>query len=174
MTVMEEILGRGDNLTPLQMSIRAVIIFVVTLVLIRIGGVRMFAKRSAFDTILMITLGAVLSRAIVGASPFLSVVAAATVMVLIHRILGFVTVRNKKIEYWIKGGHTLLYKDGEFVRKNLERTSISEGDLMKSLRLETQDTSLDKVDKAYLEENGRISFVMKKSEPGEPHSEESS
>ncbi len=155
-------MGHGEDLTPLQMAVRAVIIFFVTLILIKIGGVRMFARRSAVDTILMITLGAVLSRAIVGASPFISIIVAATVLVIIHRVLGFLSVKSKLVELFAKGKHTVLYEHGKIVRKNLERTSISEGDLMESLRLETQDTSLDKVDKAYLEDNGRISFILKK------------
>ena len=163
MSKIVELLGHGEDLTPLQMSLRAVIIFLVTLILIRIGGVRMFGKRSAFDTILMITLGAVLSRAIVGASPFLSVILASAVMVIIHRVLGFLSVKNKTIETIIKGGHTVLYQDGQILQKNLQKTSISEGDLMESLRLETKDTSLVKVEKAYLEDNGRISFILKKN-----------
>jgi len=34
---------------------------------------------------------------------------------------------------------------------------------MESLRLETQQTSLDEIEMAYLETNGRISFITKKS-----------
>ena len=145
------------------MSARAAVIFFVTLILIRIGGVRMFARRSALDTILMITLGAVLSRAIIGASPFISVIAASAAMVIIHRLLGFLSVKSTTIEAIVKGRHTVLYQNGKIVRKNLAKTSISEGDLMESLRLETKDTSLEKIDKAYLEDNGRISFVLKKN-----------
>jgi uncharacterized membrane protein YcaP (DUF421 family) len=163
MNKMHELLGQGEYLTQLQMSARAVIIFFVTLVLIRIGGVRVFGKRSAFDTILMITLGAVLSRAIVGSSPFLSVIAASAAMVIVHRLLGFLSVKNRRIELLIKGNHTVLYQNGKIMRKNLEKTSISEGDLMESLRLEIKDTSLDKIEKAYLEDNGRISFILRKN-----------
>ena len=165
MNKLQDLIGQGENLTPLQMSVRAVVIFFVTLILIRIGGVRMFARRSALDTILMITLGAVLSRAIVGASPFLTVIVACTVMVILHRLLGFLSVKSKKIEEVVKGSHTLLYQNGKIMQKNLEKTSISEGDLMESLRLETKDTSLEKIEKAYLEDNGRISFILKKDTP---------
>ena len=163
MNKINELFGQGEYLTPLQMSARAVIIFFVTLILIRTGGVRMFGKRSAFDTILMITLGAVLSRAIVGSSPFLSVIVASAAMVIVHRLLGFLSVKNKRIESLIKGNHTVLYQNGKIIQRNLQKTSISEGDLMESLRLETKDTSLEKIDKAYLENNGRISFILKKN-----------
>ncbi len=160
-----EIFGEGENLTALQMSLRAVVIFIITLLLIRIGGYRIFGKRSAFDTILMITLGALLSRAIVGASPFLPVIGASATMIIIHRVLGFLSVINKRIEFVAKGTHTILYRDGKIIKRNLLKTSISEEDLMESLRLETQGTSLEKIEKAYLESNGRISFVLKK-DPG--------
>jgi len=62
----------------------------------------------------------------------------------------------------LKGEIVPLYKDGKILWRNLEKTTISESDLMQSLRLETQKTTLDDIELAYLEDNGRISFIVKK------------
>jgi uncharacterized membrane protein YcaP (DUF421 family) len=157
-----QIFGEGKDLTTLQMCARSFAMFFITLVLIRLGGVRMFGKKSAFDDIIVIMLGAVLSRGVVGASSFWSTVAAATVMIIIHRALAFACIKSKRIEQVLKGRPMFLYKNGRIDYDNLKRTSLSESDLHESLRLETQKDDFDDIDTAYIENNGRISFILKK------------
>lgn len=161
MNELSDLLGRGEDLTPLQMSLRAVIVFFATLILIRIGGVRIFGRRSSTDTIIIIVMGSVLARGIVGASPLVSTIAAALVMVVIHRILAWISAKNSKLETLIKSDHIILYENGAIQKKNLIRAALSEADLFESLRLETKQDSLDKVTIAYMETNGRISFILK-------------
>jgi len=163
MDFIDKLIGHGEVITALQMSIRATIVFFITLILIRIGGVRIFGRRSAVDTIVVIIMGSVLARGIVGASPFLATIAAAAAMIVIHRLLGWLSVKYRSMEIAIKGDHVLLYSHGKVITKNLEKTSLSREDLEESLRLETKDSSLEKVESAYLETNGRISFIMKKT-----------
>ena len=158
------LIGEGPGLTIWQMCIRAAVIFFVTLILIRFGGVRIFGKRSGFDTIIMITLGAVLARGIVGASPFLDTIAAGATLVVIHRILGWLCFKNRFAERLIKGDRSVLYAGGKIVRRNLERASLSETDLYESLRLETKQDKLDSIETAFIETNGRISFILKKKD----------
>ena len=158
---INELIGQADHVTALQMSIRAVIMFVIMLLLIRIGGVRIFGKRSGFDTIIMITMGSIVARGIAGASPFLSSIAAASAMIAVHRVLGWLSSKSRTFEILIKGDHRILYRDGKIISKNLIRASLTEEDLWESLRLETKSNSLDKVEEAYLETNGRISFILR-------------
>jgi uncharacterized membrane protein YcaP (DUF421 family) len=153
--------GEGENLTALQMSVRAAVLFIITLVLIRAGGVRIFGRRSSYDVIIMITMGAILARCIVGASPFLPTVCAAIVMIAIHRFLGWLVLKSPVMESLIKGKPDLIYKDGEIMYENLKRASLTTTDLFESLHLETKQDSLEKVEKAFIETNGRISFIMK-------------
>jgi uncharacterized membrane protein YcaP (DUF421 family) len=153
---------REENLTALQMAARAAMIFIITLILIRIGGVRIFGKKSAVDTIILIVMGSVLARGIVGASSIWPVVAAAGTMIIIHHVLAFLSFKNKKMEALIKGSPTVLYAKGKILYKNLHKKSLSEADLMESLRLETKKTSLEDIETAFMETNGRISFIEKK------------
>jgi len=67
----------GADPTPGQMAARAVVVFFVALVLIRISGRRSFGQHSLFDACATVLIGATLARAVVGASPFLATVCAA-------------------------------------------------------------------------------------------------
>ena len=153
------IFGTGEELTAWQMAARAFVMFFIALLLIRIGGMRIFGKKTAFDNILVIMLGAILSRGVVGASPLFSTVAAAAVMVLIHKILGWLAMKHIWVGKIVKGYRHVLYKDGEVIHKNLRKTSISEDDLMEGVRVETHSDSLKEVKEIYMEKTGQISVV---------------
>src|SRR6266513_5660931 len=70
---VQALLGLGvdaKELTSLQVSMRGIIVFVATLVMVRIGSKRSLAEKTAFDAALMIIIASVLARAINGSAPF--------------------------------------------------------------------------------------------------------
>jgi uncharacterized membrane protein YcaP (DUF421 family) len=164
MDTIHFLFGEGEKLNMLQMSMRAFVMFCIMLLLVRFTGRRAFAKKSSFDNIIVIMLGAVLARGVVGASPFWSTVAASVVMVIMHWITAWLAVKNKTVERLIKGTYIRLYDQEKLVDNNLAKTGISKNDLHESLRLETKKDTLEDIDTAYLETNGRISFILKKKE----------
>lgn len=153
------VFGRGRNLDILQMSCRAFVLFFVTLALIKIAGVRTFGTRSAFDNVIVIMLGAIISRAVVGVSPFFPTLAASLVLCVIHRVLGQVSVRFNTVSRLVKGQEKVLYKNGQFYKKNMERCHITMGDLMGQLRLKGNTTNLKNVREIIFERSGEISIV---------------
>jgi len=158
---IKELFGTGEHLTALQMAVRAFIMFFITLALIRFGGMRIFGKKTAFDNILVIMLGAILARGVVGASPYFSTVAASAVMVVVHKILALLALRYVWVGKIVKGIHRSLYKDGEFNRKNMRISAISKDDLMEGVRMQIHSKSLDQVEEAYIEKNGHVSIIEK-------------
>ena len=159
--ILEILWGKGEHLSAMQMSVRAVLMFFICLAIIRIGGIRTFGKKSAFDNILVIILGAILARGVIGASDYWATVAACFSMALLHRLLAWVCIYSPFVEKIVKGRSTLLYENGKLQEDNLRKSSMSLSDVMESLRLETHCTTLDDVEKAWMETNGRISFLMK-------------
>ena len=157
----EKFWGTGEDLTVLQMSVRALCMFFITLLLIRLSGMRTFGKNTAFDIIITIMLGAILSRGITGASSFSAVVAAAAVMVIIHRVLAMMSMNSPSISKIIEGESRLLYKNGKIQWKNMKRSSLSLHDLEESIRQELNENSFDNIDEIYIESNGKISVVKK-------------
>lgn len=70
---VQSILGLGiepKELTFLQISLRGLVVFTVSLVMLRLGDRRALAQKTAFDTVLIVLLASVLSRAINGSAAF--------------------------------------------------------------------------------------------------------
>ncbi|MGN6211587.1 DUF421 domain-containing protein [Parafilimonas sp.] len=164
MNVINFLFGEGEHLEMHQMCVRAFIMFIVMLALIRFAGMRTFAKRSPFDTIVTIMLGAILARGVVGASGYVDTIVAAGVMVVMHRLVAWLSVKSRKFEKLIKGTYIKLYNNGVLLQDALEGTGMSENDLHESLRLETKKLTLAEIDTAFLETNGRISFILRREE----------
>jgi uncharacterized membrane protein YcaP (DUF421 family) len=162
MHTLNELFGQGGSLTILQMSLRAIVIFFIALMLIRFTGMRVFGIESAFDTCIIIMLGAVLTRAIVGASPFIPTIIASAALVTVHRIIAFVSVKNQAISHLVKGIPYSLYKEGKLNDKNLRKCLLSFGDIMEEVRLKLNQNNLENVDEIFMERTGKISVIQKK------------
>jgi uncharacterized membrane protein YcaP (DUF421 family) len=159
-----EILGLYDpDLTALQMAARAFILFFVTLILIRVAGLRTLGKQSAFDTLTLFMLAGVMSRAIVTEQSFGGSLLAATVLVLLHRLIAYVSFKNKKIGYILKGGNILLLKNGKKLDKNLLKTHVTDEDIEEAIRKEINCNSLGNVEEVNLERSGYISITKKEN-----------
>ncbi len=158
---MDSFFGSGEDLTMIQMGARAFMMFIIALFLVRLGGIRILGRKSGVDFVIIIMLGAVLARGIVGASPFLSTVFAGFVMIIVNKILAQVSARLPYLGNMVKGKPAVLYKSGKIQWDQMDRLGVSRTDLLTSLRLETNSKHLDEVDMALMEPNGRISFILK-------------
>jgi uncharacterized membrane protein YcaP (DUF421 family) len=156
--------GVEDHLDIFHMCVRAFLMFFITLALIRIGGMRIFGLKTAFDSILVIMLGAVLGRGIVGASPFFSTVAAGLVMVLVHRMLSQLSRKYTWIGKIVKGEHHSLYKDGTFDERKMKLHGISKDDLEEAVRLKINTEKIQEAKEIIIEKNGEMSVIERKDE----------
>lgn len=157
--IIHEVFGTGRLLTAWQISARAFVMFFIAVVLIRISGMRSFGSKSAFDNIVVIMLGALLSRAVVGVSPFIPTVAGGITICVTHRVLAMLGTRFHFISNMLKGQYRILYKDGKLMKENLRRCDLSMGDLEEGIRLAGNVASLDEVKEVRMERSGQISVV---------------
>lgn len=162
MQTIHQLFGQSFNLTILQMTLRAILIFFIALTLIRYTGMRMFGIKSAFDICVTIIYGAVLARAIVGASPFLPTIIASLALLVVHKIIGAISVKNQMVSHLVKGVPYSLYKDGKLNDKNLRKCLLSYGDIMEEVRLSLHQNGLDHIEEIFMERSGKISVIKKK------------
>jgi uncharacterized membrane protein YcaP (DUF421 family) len=161
MGLLIKIFGEGKELNALQMSSRGIVMFFIALILIRLAGRRSFGIRTPLDNIITISLGAIMSRAVVGASAFLPVVVCCFVIVLLHRGFGWLIVRYKAFGRLIEGDKIPLFEAGKLIKPNLERGLICEEDMMQGVRKSALTEDLQAIEKVYMERNGEISAIRK-------------
>lgn len=143
-----------------QMLTRGGIIFVYLWVLVRLADRRAFSQISAFDLVIGMILGSTLSRAMTGNAPFFATLLTAGALMLLHVVLAKLALRSAKAGYFLKGREEQLIQGGRLLRDSLMRTSITERDLREALRSQLGRKNLADVKEAYLERNGRISFIV--------------
>jgi uncharacterized membrane protein YcaP (DUF421 family) len=161
MPLILELFGEGKDLTMGQMSARGIVVFFIALLLIRLSGRRSFGLHTPLDNIITIVLGAVLSRAIVGASDFLPVIATCTTITALHRVIGWSIVRHRRLSRLVQGDKMLLYEKGVFNAQNMGKALVCEEDVMEGVRKSALTEDLSKIEKIYIERNGQISAIRK-------------
>src|SRR3569832_807978 len=159
----ETLYGHSKDLDALQVCMRAGVLFAIALVLIRFAGMRAFGRKSSFDSVVTIMLGAVLSRPVVGASPFWPTVGGCAVLVILHRALGMLTARSRWLERIVKGSSQVVYRDSRGEHRQMMRSGISEADLDEVARRHALVPDRHGVHQIVMESSGELSAVTKGS-----------
>lgn len=151
----------AEELSTLHILARCIFIYVIGIALVRLGNKRFVGKMSAFDFILAIIIGSLLSRAISSSSHFFSLLGASLLLILFHRGFSYIAARSDRFGDLIKGSERVIVKDGEILWKAMRRSNLSRQDLMQNLRLNARVEDVKKVKEARLERNGDISIIIK-------------
>ncbi|MEY2498733.1 MAG: hypothetical protein QOD12_2289 [Verrucomicrobiota bacterium] len=156
--------GKATELTLLHVSLRALLIFMVGLALVRIGDRRSLSEKTAFDAIFIVLIGSMLSRAINGTAPFFITIAAGIVLMIIHRACAFGACKSHWFGKLLKGQPITLVKNGEIDWKEMHRALVSKHDFEEDLRLDGKTEDVSTIRLARLERSGDISFIKKEQE----------
>lgn len=125
---VESLLGLGrdaGDIDPGQMALRAILVYAFTLAIVRIGSTRFLGKATAFDVILGIMIGSVMSRGINGSASLVSTFAGGAVLVALHGIFAALAYRTSWFGEYVKGNSVLLVEDGEVRSEGMRKTHLS-------------------------------------------------
>lgn len=159
MTDLTQWWGIKENIGPAEIAARSAVMFVIALVLLRAAGMRPFGKGESFDKVITFLIGAILSRGVVGATPFVSTVVSMVVILLIHQVISRLSIYSKWFSQLVEGKRILLFEEGVYQLSNLKKMGLTEKDILEELRLTVQQDSLEKIRQVYMERTGEISFV---------------
>lgn len=148
----------GQDISWWQMSLRAGLIFVIGVMVVRLAATRAFGKWSALDIILAVVVGSNLGRAMTGNAPFLATLVATGVLMVLHELLVRASARWSWLSRLTKGRSTRLVEDGRPIASAMRRSGIGERDLRLALR-SAGHADLDQVQSVTLERNGDITVI---------------
>lgn len=166
MEVLQQLIGTdADALTWYQAVLRSLIVYVSALAMVRIGEKRFMGKNTAFDVILGVILGSVVSRAINSNDTVLPSLLAGLVLVGLHWLMSVITFRSDNLGDVFKGSTRQLVEKGEILWDAMQKSHISLKDLLGQVRAQGNTEDLRAIDKAYLERSGQISVIPASGEP---------
>src|SRR5215472_8203702 len=129
--LLHTLLGIGTeprDLRFLQVAIRGVIVFIATLIMVRLGSKRSLAEKTAFDAVFIVIIGSMLARAINGYDAFFPTLGTGFVLVFLHRLIGFAAYYSHPFGILVKGKPVVLVEDGKVQPKTMLREHISRHD----------------------------------------------
>jgi uncharacterized membrane protein YcaP (DUF421 family) len=164
-------LGDLPPLFLLEIVVRTVILFLYTLLMIRLVGKRGLGQLTPFELVIIISLGSAVGDPMFYPDvPLLHGMVVITAVTLLQRNLVYFVHTSERVEKFVEGEPAQMVLDGRLDLENMERERYSREDLLTSLRLERVE-HLGQVKLAYLEENGQISaflYTPRETRPGLP------
>lgn len=164
MEILEDLLApdaEAFDLEVAQMIIRGIVVYLAAIAMVRLGHKRFMGRNTAFDLLLGIILGSILSRGITGQAPLWHVLATSAMLLAGHWLIAWLSFGFDGLGPLVKGQPRLLVQDGKIVEKNMRRSLIGKHDLMEALRSQGKCTRLEDVQLAHLERSGNISIILK-------------
>jgi uncharacterized membrane protein YcaP (DUF421 family) len=161
---LQTLLGLGvepKDLTFLQVSLRGIIVFLATLITVRLGHKRSLAQRTPFDAVLLVILASVLSRAVNGSASFFATIGGGVVLVIVHRLFAHLAYYSHAFGILVKGRPDVIVRDGECDSGMMRRNHVSVHDLDEDMRLNAHGDDLSTIRVARVEHSGDISFIKK-------------
>lgn len=159
-------LDRSNIMIFFYMSLRGFIIYFTSVILLRFNK-RFAGIRTPFNFILYVMLGSISAAAIIGTIPFLPVYGVILLLMALNRTIASIVFFSPYWERLIKGPVVILVKDGKIQWKNMEKSYITERELLNELHRQLHTKDLSKVASALLASDGAINFISKKVEHGE-------
>lgn len=142
---------------------RTLVIYVVTLIGIRLSGKREVGQMTPFDLVVLLLLANAVQNAMTGPDTSLQggVVAAATLLIA-NNVVARLAERSRRVRTVLEGTPRLLIRSGRVLQQNLLEERVTVEELHQALR-EHGIASAEDVALAVLEIDGTIS-VLKKDE----------
>ncbi len=151
----------APELSPLEIIVRAVIIYLGVLILLRIVGRKELARYSPFDFLLILLVSQGLRQTLVASDKSLtSGLLSVVTLLAMDLLLSWLSFRSRRVAAIVEGKPSKLVEDGRPIDEALRRSRFSVEDIVARLRRYGIDR-LDAVESAWLEQDGNVTFVLR-------------
>jgi uncharacterized membrane protein YcaP (DUF421 family) len=144
----------------MDIVLRATVVFLLVLLVTRVVGKRELSSLEPFDLILLVVIGDLVQQGVTQSDYSLtgSILAILTITILTVAT-AYLNFRVRRLRPLLEGEPVVLVERGNLLEGNLRRERLTVEELTAEARQQSIG-SLDDVEWAVLETNGRISFLQ--------------
>jgi uncharacterized membrane protein YcaP (DUF421 family) len=144
--------------------VKAVLIFAVAVIGLRLGERRTIAQLGAFDFAVAVAIGAIIGRTVTTSASFVTGAVALVTLLVVHRVVAFAR-RHSRIARLIDHPPRALVAQGKIQDRELARAGLTAADVYALLRQQGVD-SLGQVGYLLYETRGVTTLIGADGEPG--------
>jgi len=144
-----------------EFIVRAVIVYVFLLFILRLTGKRQTGQLAPFDLVLLLVLSNAVQNAMNGGdNSVLGGIVSATTLIALHYAVAFMTFKSKTLEAWIEGTPRTLIHNGVLNEAVMRSELLTHHELAAALR-SAGCTGIEHIHVATLENNGQITVSLR-------------
>jgi uncharacterized membrane protein YcaP (DUF421 family) len=144
--------------------IRAIVVYLILLVIFRIAGKRALSQITTFDFILLLIIAEAVQPALAG--PDQSMTNSLLLVLTLFAIdigLSLLKDRSPLVEKLVDDVPLILVEDGRPIQERLHKARVDEADILASARMSQGLERMDQIKYAVLERSGGISVIPKQA-----------
>lgn len=149
------------NLSPLNLVIRAVTVYLAVLILLRISGKRQMGQMSVIEFVAILLISNAVQNSMNGGdNSLVGGLLLAFVLVALSTVISYSTYKSRFFTSIFEGTPTLLVHKGKVIHKHLAKERMNEAELKALLRKEGLH-HLSEIETAILEADGKLSVTKR-------------
>jgi uncharacterized membrane protein YcaP (DUF421 family) len=146
--------------------LRALIVYVFLIVILRVTGKRQTGQLAPFDLILLLVLSNAVQNSMNGGdNTVLGGLISASTLIGLHYVVAYITFKSKKMEAWIEGTPRMIVHNGVPNERVMRSEFLTHHELAAALRA-AGCHDISHVHLAMLENNGQITVSIRPSTNG--------
>lgn len=144
-----------------EFVLRAIIVYIFLLVILRLTGKRQIGQMAPFDLVLLLVLSNAVQNSMNGGdNTVLAGVILSVTLIALNSLIAYLTYKSKKIEAFIEGRPQVLIHNGHVFEDVMKKEKLTRQEIDSALR-RSGVAAVDDVHFAILETNGDISVRAK-------------
>ncbi len=145
----------------IKIAIRAIIMFFVLFIIVKILGKKQIKNLTLYDYILSITLGSITADSIISLdTPIYDGIIALIVFAIIGYVASLLSYHSHTVEEIMDGEPLILFENNNFNYQNLDKAKLSVTKVLEGCRLKGC-FDINELESAILEPSGDISILLK-------------
>lgn len=141
---------------------RAVAVYLVTVLMVKLMGKREVGQLSALDFVVGVIIGSVAAAPMVDLElPVIPALIPIVVLGSMEILASIISMKNYKFRYFVEDKPTILISDGKIIEKNLKDVRMTFDELKQELR-KYGVADINEVEEGTLESGGSFTVIKKK------------